>query len=122
MTMPMNFADGDRGLRMRPEFSGKSTMDLIIEGKRTGTTRNSIDQFRKPGGKLLEVGDIIEMTDRQGRKVKVEVTKAPYQLPSPSSPEQAARYGERWSQYEGWAPDNYSNYVGKWQIQYKLIT
>jgi hypothetical protein len=119
--MPMNFADGSAGLTMRPEFKGSSAIDLIEQGSRTATTRNSISQFKKPNGELLEVGDVIEVFDSTGKRLLVEVTKAPYQLPRPSGPEQLAAYSNRWSQLEGWAPEGYNNYIGKWQIQYKLV-
>ena len=36
--MPMNYRDGTNGLAMRPEYKGKSTMDLIREVARTATT------------------------------------------------------------------------------------
>lgn len=121
MTMPMNFVDGQGGRRMREQFRGKSTMDLILEGNRTGTTRNSINQFRKSNGELLEVGDIIEVTDNTGRRVKVQVTKAPYQLPRSDDPAMMDRYRRTWSYYEGWEPSMYDQYIGKWQIQYKLL-
>ena len=106
---------------MRQEFRGKSTMDLIIEGNRTGTTRNNISQFRKPNGELLQVGDIIEVTDNTGRRVRVQVTKAPYQLPRSNDPAMMDKYRRTWSYYEGWEPSMYDNYVGKWQIQYRLL-
>lgn len=116
MTMPMNFKDGDRGLRMASGNKGKSTMDLILEGTRTGTTRSSFAQFNKADGSPLRVGDIVEFTDRSGRTARVEITKAPYQLPEATD---AIR--RRWSELEGWDPAMYDRYAGQWQIQYKLL-
>lgn len=121
----MNFKDGDKAkgvaLRMAPGNEGKSTMDLILEGKRTGTTRSSLGQFRKSDGSMLEVGDIVEFTDRSGRSVRVQVTKAPYQLPRSSDPAEMQRYRNTWSKYEGWDPSMYDRYAGDWQIQYRLL-
>ena len=121
MKMPMNFADGTRGLRMAPQHAGKSTMDLILEGKRTGTTRASLGQFKKPDGSTLQVGDLVEFTDNAGRKALVEITKAPYQLPRSSDPAQMDWYARTWSKYEGWDPSMYSKFADQWQIQYELL-
>ena len=120
-TMPMYFRDGTRGMRMLPEHAGKSTMELIIEGKRTGTTRSSLSQFKGPDGKTLRVGDIVEFTDNAGKTVRVEVTKAPYKLPVSDDPAEMARYARQWSIYEGWDPAMYSQYAGQYQMQYKLL-
>jgi len=116
MKMPMNFKDGERGLRMSPANKGKSTMDLILEGTRTGTTRSSLAQFNKADGSPLQVGDVVEFTDRSGRTARVEITKAPYQLPQATD---AIR--RRWSELEGRDPAMYDGYAGQWQIQYKLL-
>jgi hypothetical protein len=121
MTMPMNFTDGARGLRMAPEHAGKSTMDLIVEGKRTGTTRASLGQFKKPDGSTLQVGDVVEFTDQTGRKVLVEITKAPYQLPRSPDPAQMDWYARTWSKYEGWDPSMYNQFADQWQVQYRLL-
>lgn len=119
--MPMYFKDGTRGLRMSPENRGKSTMDLIIEGKRTGTTRASLNQFKGTDGKTLRAGDVVEFTDNAGRTVQVEITKAPYRLPVSDDPAEMARYAQRWSELEGWDPAMYSRYAGQYQMQYRLI-
>lgn len=121
VSMPMYFKDGTRGLRMSPEHRGKSTMDLIIEGKRTGTTRGSLNQFKGPDGKTLRVGDVVEFTDNAGKTVQVEITKAPYRLPVSDDPAEMARYAQRWSELEGWDPAMYSQYAGQYQMQYKLV-
>ena len=121
MSIPMNFADGTRGLRMAPQHSGKSTMDLILEGNRTGTTRASLSQFKKPDGSTLQVGDVVEFTDRSGRKAVVEITKAPYQLPRSTDPAEMNWYAQTWSKYEGWDPSMYSQFADQWQIQYRLL-
>lgn len=121
VSMPMYFKDGTRGLRMSPENRGKSTMDLIIEGKRTGTTRASLNQFKGTDGKTLRAGDVVEFTDNAGRTVQVEITKAPYRLPVSDDPAEMARYAQRWSELEGWDPAMYSRYAGQYQMQYRLI-
>ena len=87
-TMPMNFKDGDAGLKMRPENKGKSTMDLILEGKRTATSRSP--QYQG----IVEKGDVITFTDKQGRKVTVRATTGEYPLKDVTP--------EYWSKLEGW--------------------
>jgi hypothetical protein len=98
---------------MRPEFAGESTMDLILSGNRTGTTR--------PSNYNIDVGDAIDFADNNGRVIRVEITKAPYQLPTSSDPDMMQRYRTRWSELEGWDPSLYDQYAGQWQFQYKLL-
>jgi hypothetical protein len=98
---------------MKPEFAGESTMDLILSGNRTGTTR--------PSNYNIDVGDAIDFADNNGRVIRVEITKAPYQLPTSSDPDMMQRYRTRWSELEGWDPYLYDQYAGQWQFQYKLL-
>jgi len=122
MRIPMWYRDGSNGLRMRREFRGMSTMDLIIQGNRTGTTRSSKAQFQKPDGAMLRVGDIVEFYDaRVNKSVKVRVTKEPYRLPIPTTPQEAKSFSDTWSKYEGWDPSYYERYQGQWQMRYELI-
>lgn len=100
----MDFEDGTGGREMRLEFRGKSTMDLILSGNRTATSRNY-----KPNYK---VGDRIIFEDKKGRQVEVEVTKSPYKVSSITPAE--------WSKLEGWAEFVYKpNY---YQYQFKVIS
>lgn len=103
----MSFRDS-ASMPMSPENRGKSTMELIAEGKRTATTRST--------NYNVKVGDVIDFVDDSGNVLRVEVTKAPYQLPEPTD---AIR--RRWSELEGWDPSVYDKYVGQWQFQYRLL-
>jgi len=107
-SMPMHFKDGTGGRKMRPEFSGKSTMDLILSGDRTATTRNLSDV------KNLKVGDILDFYDKNSKKaVTVRVTKAPYKV-SDITPKE-------WSKLEGWDKSGYQQNKNRWQFQFELI-
>jgi len=108
----MNFRDSPNH-PMRPEFAGESTMDLVLSNNRTGTTRAT--------NYNVNVGDVIDFTDASGRIARVEITKAPYQLPTSLDPDVMQRYRMRWSELEGWDPSLYDQYVGQWQFQYKLL-
>jgi hypothetical protein len=75
-----NFADGQGGRQMQPQFKGKSTMDLIISGDRTRTTRAKTDIQRMVKDYNLSkisdlVGKVIRMTDKTGRQVYTKITK-----------------------------------------------
>lgn len=115
--VPMNFADGAQGLRMRPEFAGKSTMDLIASGDRTATSRDASKAYNQYG---LKEGDIIEVYassgPSKGQNLFVRVTVAPYKLSEVSAAE--------WSRLEGWDESAYHklaknpNYE---QFQYELV-
>jgi len=105
--MAMNFRDGTRGLTMRPEFRGKSTLDLIKSGDRTATTRHYDPNVR--------VGQILKMYNGNDY-VFVRVTKAPYAVQDVTA--------EQWSKLEGWAPENYAKYANMSavsQFQYELV-
>lgn len=117
--LPMWMSDGyvdPSGIvyRMRPEYRGKTTMDLIFDGKRTATTRDKAWKV-KPGNIIDFVGD-------DGLVARVEVTTRPYQLPAPTSREQLNRLSDRWSELEGWEPGLYESMIGKFQFQYKLLS
>lgn len=117
-SMVMRFKDGTdfAGIKhvMRDGFRGKSTMDLIMSGDRTATTRNT-----KPD---LQVGDIVTMDDGRGTKADVRITKAPYQIKL-FGDERDQRNAEKWSRLEGWAPEVFKAYASKgaWQVQYELV-
>lgn len=117
-TMPMKFADGTvyNGIThtMRPEFKGKSTLDLIQSGDRTATTR-----MGKPDAKP---GDIIKMDNGRGGTDDVRVTRDPYQLKWFGDQRDAVN-AEKWSKLEGWAPSVYEAYAkkGAWQMQYERV-
>ena len=110
VTMPMNFKDGQGGRKMRPEFRGKSTMDLIISGDRTATSRSP------EARKHVKKGDVVKFTDTEGRSVLVRATTDEYSLDKITP--------EEWSKVEGWSEEEYSRLEGKGyvQFQYEKIT
>ncbi len=114
--IPMNFEDGTGGRKMRPEFKGKSTLQLIKEGNRTATSRDRSKSYNQQD---IKVGDIIEFYANQGKSkgetVLVRVTKAPYKLSEVTA--------EQWSKLEGWQPTNFEKLKeeGYEQFQFELI-
>jgi len=110
--IPMNFADGTGGRAMRPEFKGKSTMDLIKSGDRTATSRDRSKAYNQQD---IRVGDYINFYSDKGEHELVQATTAPYPVKSVSP--------ERWSKLEGWAPKQYAELAKKGydQFQFKRI-
>jgi hypothetical protein len=112
-TIAMNFRDGDMGLQMRPEYRGKSTMELILEGKRTATSRDQNKPWNKHS---LRIGDIVTFTNKSGQSVRCEITSPPKPI-SEIDP-------ETWSLKEGWAPSVHQRLLrtGDYhQFEYKLV-
>ena len=105
--MPMNYKDGTDGLAMRPEYKGKSTMDLIREGVRTATTGA---RSRFAG---LNVGDVFTVVGGDGERIKVRLTQLPERVNSMTA--------EEWSAREGWAPKEQARYMGAYQARYELV-
>ncbi len=106
----MKFKDGDKGNNMLPEFKGKSTIQLILEGYRTATSRDMSKGYNQYD---LKVGDIVEFYS-DNKKVYVKITKEPYPISNISKQE--------WSKLECWDESVYDklnkNY---YQYQFKLI-
>lgn len=112
LKIPMNFSDGTGGRKMKEEFKGKSTMDLILSGDRTATSRDFTKNYNR---QKLEEGDIIQFYNKSGDTALVKVTKSYYKV-SDISPEE-------WSNLEGWDTSVYdkldkNKYV---QFQFELI-
>jgi hypothetical protein len=107
---PMNYRDGQvvhsTTLRMRPEFTGKDTMDLIISGDRTATT-GSLGRFN--GAKK---GDVV-MATGNGKQALIRFTSDPYRVERGNN--------EAWSKLEGWAPEVMNEYIGQYQATYELV-
>ncbi|UCD07238.1 MAG: ASCH domain-containing protein [Candidatus Aenigmatarchaeota archaeon] len=110
--LPMKFSDGTGGRQMRPEFAGKSTLELIKEGNRTATSRDRSKSYNQQD---IQVGDIIEFYDNAGDTVRVRVTKAPTSLKNTTA--------EEWSKKEGWDPSMFENLRNKNydQFEFKLL-
>jgi preprotein translocase subunit YajC len=113
-----NFADGQGGRKMQSKFAGKSTMDLILSGDRTRTTRANTDiqrMLKDYGLTKIEdlVGKVIRMTDKKGRTVYTEITKvAPF----------TKEYQDATWQKEGWEKEVTDKLVGQYPyaIEFKL--
>ena len=119
-SIEQNFKDGDGKRTMQPEFKGKSTMDLILSGDRTRTTRakTDINRMIKDYGlsDITElVGKVIRMTDKKGREVFTQITDVN---------EFTQEYQDRTWQQEGWTKDVTDKLVGKYPyaIEFKVIS
>ena len=104
---------------MQPQFKGKSTMDLIISGDRTRTTRANTDIQRmvKDYGlsKISDlVGKVIRMTDKTGRQVYTRITKV-----TPFTQE----YQDATWQKEGWVKSVTDKHVGDYPyaIEFEVV-
>jgi hypothetical protein len=114
-----NFADGQGG-QMQPQFKGKSTMDLIISGDRTRTTRANTDiqRMSKDYGlsKISDlVGKVVRMTDKTGRQVYTRITKV-----TPFTQE----YQDATWQKEGWVKSVTDKNVGNYPyaIEFEVVS
>ena len=109
ISMPMHFKDGTGGRKMRPEFRGKSTMDLILSGDRTATSRSPKAQ------EDVKKGDVIRFHDKEGNEVLVKATTGLYPLKEVTA--------EKWSKLEGWDAERFESLKkdGYKQFQFELI-
>lgn len=108
--IPMKFKDGDGGRQMRPEYIGKSTIDLILEGHRTGTSRDMSKSYNRID---IKIGDIVCFYSGE-KRVYVQITKEPYSIKDITAQE--------WSQLECWDISVYSKLNKNYQqYQFKLI-
>lgn len=114
-----NFADGQGGRKMQPQFVGRSTMDLIISGDRTRTTRAKTDITRMIKDYNLSkiedlVGKVIRMTDNTGRQVYTRITKV---LPF------TQEYQDATWQKEGWEKSVTDKHVGNYPyaIEFEIV-
>ena len=110
--MMMNFADGTGGREMRPEFRGKSTLELIKTGDRTATSRDRTKSYNQQD---IKVGDYIIFSNDKGDEVTVQATTEPYPVQRVDA--------ETWSKLEGWTTKLYHDLVKKGydQFQFKLL-
>jgi hypothetical protein len=114
-----NFADGQGGRQMQDKFKGKSTMDLIISGDRTRTTRakTDIQRMTKEYGlsKISDlVGKVIRMTDKTGKQAYTKITKvAPF----------TQEYQDATWQKEGWVKSVTDKHVGDYPyaIEFEVV-
>ena len=115
-----NFTDGQGGRQMQDKFKGKSTMDLIISGDRTRTTRakTDIQRMAKDYGlsKISDlVGKVIRMTDKTGKEVYTRITKvAPF----------TQEYQDATWEKEGWKKEVTDKNVGNYPyaIEFEVVT
>jgi hypothetical protein len=123
-----NFGDGSKyelngtwySRTMKPEFKGKNSMDLIISGDRTRTTRAKTDVDRMVNeyglSKLSELkGKIVRMTDKTGRQVYVKITNIA---------KFTQEYQDATWKKEGWTKDVTDRLVGKYPyaIEFEVVT
>ena len=114
-----NFTDGHGGKKMQDKFKGKSTMDLVISGDRTRTTRAKTDIQRMAKdynlSKISELkGKVIRMTDKTGRQVYTRITKVvPF----------TQEYQDQTWQKEGWIKNVTDELVGKYPyaIEFEVV-
>lgn len=109
----MNFGDGSGGNKMRPEFKGKTTMDLILSGNRTGTSRDYSKEYNKLNAKI---GDVVEFFDSKGNKALVVITSIPEKIENIDK--------NVWSKREGWDTSVYDKIKAKGnyrQFTFKLL-
>jgi predicted NAD-dependent protein-ADP-ribosyltransferase YbiA (DUF1768 family) len=114
-----NFTDGQSGKKMQDKFKGKSTMDLVISGDRTRTTRarTDIQNIAKNYGlsKISELkGKVVRMTDKTGRQVYTRITKVvPF----------TQEYQDQTWQKEGWIKNVTDELVGKYPyaIEFEVV-
>lgn len=114
-----NFADSAIR-RMRPEFSGKSTMDLILSGNRTRTTRSKTEINRMVFDYKLNkindlVGKVIRMTDKKGRVVYTRITKVS---------NFTKEYQDKTWMKEGWVKEVTDKLVGQYPyaIEFEVVS
>lgn len=114
-----NFVDGQGGRQMQSKFKDKSTMDLIISGDRTRTTRAKTDIQRMAKDYNLSkisdlVGKVIRMTDNTGRQVYTRITKvAPF----------TQEYQDATWEKEGWEKSVTDKNVGNYPyaIEFEVV-
>ena len=106
--IPMLFKDGFGGRMMLPKFAGKSTIDLILEGHRTATSRDMSKIYNQYD---IKVGDIVEFYSGN-KKVYVRITKEPYNVSTITAKE--------WSDLECWDENVYHKLNKRFQ-QYQFI-
>jgi hypothetical protein len=114
-----NFRDGSGGRQMQTKFAGKSTMDLILSGDRTRTTRSKTEaaRYMKDYGlsKVSDlVGKIIRMTDKNGTSVYTEITNVA---------KFTQEYQDATWQKEGWVKSVTDAHVGQYPyaIEFKVV-
>jgi hypothetical protein len=102
----------------REGIASETTLDAIVNGERTATTRwkhieGFYDQMKK--------GDLVEFHDNAGRSILVKITKAPHKLTEDLDVEE-------WSKKEGWSTEYFENNVLEhieegeaYQLEYEYV-
>ena len=109
------------GTNKRSDVKSNTTIEAIINGERTATTRYSTDGHIDYW-KDLKVGDIVAFTSADRKTtVYVKITKSLTQLNSLTN-------AEEWSKKEGWSIEYYNNRVKPkvekgqaYQIEYEFV-
>lgn len=113
-TIKQNLKDGQAGRMMLPQFKGKSTMDLILSGDRTRTTRSNtevgrmIRDYNPKDGDIFNLkGMIIRQSDNAGNYTFTEITGV-YQFTQEYQ-------NETWHK-EGWRKEVTDKLIGQYPI------
>lgn len=109
------------GKGRRADIKSDTTLEAIINGERTATTRYSTDGHIDYW-KDLKIGDIVAFTSSDKKtKVYVKITKPLTKLDSSINPEE-------WSKKEGWSVEYYNNKVKSkvekgqaYQMEYEFV-
>ena len=107
------------GENKRPGLVSESTIEAVVKGERTATTRYS-DKQAFQYWKNANKGDIIEWVSDTGESVKVVVTKPLHKLVG------SGKTPNEWSQLEGWSVEYFNKVVRPkldkaWQIEFEYI-
>jgi exodeoxyribonuclease-5 len=115
-----NFKDGDGGRQMQSKFKDRSTMQLILSGDRTRTTRAKTDIERMMKDYNLSkiedlVGKVIRMTDKKTGRAYTRITKVvPF----------TQEYQDATWEKEGWVKSVTDNHVDNYPyaIEFELVS
>lgn len=115
--------DFDYKTSKRNDVVSNTTLEAIVNGERTATTRYSTSKYFKYWlDKNLKVGDLVEFTDEYNNSVIVSVTKPLTKLDSDLNVEE-------WSKKEGWSVEYYNERVKDkvdrgeaYQLEFQYVT
>lgn len=116
-TARMTYSYGSQG---RANLRSKTTLEAIVRGERTATTRYMSDGNLATWRKM-KVGDIVKFTGKDGATVLVRITKELVKLDENTS-------AEEWSEKEGWSVSRFEGKVKEriargdaYQIEFEYI-
>lgn len=117
INLSQKFGDGWGGRKMRPEFKGRTTMSLVVDGLRTGTSRDLTKSYNQLpiviGTELRIYGN-----DESGSMRYRNAIATSSWIPVKDIP------FDEWTLIEGWDIDVYNRLVEigtYYQVRFKLI-